>query len=70
MSAATDRFAVRYAPELAQYVVERGAADALMRVVPTTTRDVDPVACVRAWRVCVALNRVYGADAPQRGNGQ
>lgn len=48
-------FAVLYAAELSQYIVERGE----MRVVPTVTPVVDADGAKRAQQVCETLNRVY-----------
>lgn len=58
MSNATEArtgFSVTYAPDLAQYVVERGE----LRVVPTPTPFSDEKALARAKALAVALNRVY-----------
>ena len=61
-SAAAREFRVTYAPELAQYVAERGD----MRVVPSVIAfgpHADPDAAQRAREVCEVLNRVYAAGA-------
>ena len=73
MTSEHERFSVVYAPELAQYVVEHGAARERVRVVPTVLRTSDavalrdPDASVRAAELCAVLNRVYAEpsdDAP------